>query len=1397
MINPASQAPGFSHEEDASKTLSDTAARDTIAKRVDCVLFVEAGAGTGKTDSLVSRVLTVASQMRSGIARNGRSSYIVAITFTEAAARELSQRIEEKLSGAEPLVVATTIHSFAARILRSYGTFSTLPIGFQSLDDIAETAYLAETWSAAIKRLMDGKRSGELLGHYYSLGASSSGLRKIYERLHDNWDRLLLPAYQNGYLVEVTKGIQDALEHGSEQGSLRELVAPMVVELLGSFDALQGGVACTDQDDRLYRYIQESLLPLRDELRRYFARDDIDDDIDGVLETLSSALGGSRETDWGFKKSVSKVGKNASWQEIDNVREQCDGIRKQAESIVERAGSYVADELTYMISGLVLEDAGKRVMQGRVTFHDLLVLARNLLRDNVDVRKRVREEYPYIFVDEFQDTDPLQAEIVGYIVSKDDTCDFSNVRPGSLFVVGDPRQSIYRFRRADVHLYRSLLHNATSGVAAGGSLSGLGNARESGVEGDSAFDATFINGADGGDPVDHRVDGPVGHRAGGTAAIGERVILKTNFRSVPQIIDLVNKLFVDIFDDNELSGDALLAGRAGQHSESRAISDDAGSKLLPSHVYSIGDALAKGDTGGNNIDEVRRLSARDMAGSIRLMVEQQWPVYSRNGEVKPIRFRDIAILLPRRTSVESIEKEFIESGIPYHLEGTGSAWNSDEVFDILSVLRAVADPYDPLAVVSALRSPLVGCSDEDIYLWHASGRKWSLFDEQCNVAEKEKELYDDTTGGEDFVAHIEEGMGILRRLVDMSMGESISALIRYILFDLGMLAAYTGSRHSRESVALLRWLLSKAVDFDDTSRGHLVDFIHFVDNQALLEDRSALKIPQDDDDDVVRIMTVHGAKGLEFPAVFVAGIDGDSTNTIRPSVLFDSSGQVSIKAGRVKSKGFDDLAAIDAQADIDESKRLLYVACTRARDYLIFMVHHKEGSSKDTCYAALLYEWFNTHPEFKFDFPVVGEREQALDGAMHIGGAGDMSGADHVDGVTHAGGVTGVPAGEATGILAGQIRKFIMKKQRLSEMMRNNSRYIIKPTAIQEWLARGRYTQGASGVPPARVKGVARSREDRQVLGTAVHKVLEQLDLREVLLAMRGHSEMNDARHKGVMPGTYFSNVETHLSEMNDAIHRGEYRDGRDVLDYMVQRIARSYHIEEMAGEMRRMVVNALGSSTVNLAATYRYRQELPVATSLDNFFAALMGTVHPASLPYVDDPVDSIEPHGHTLGTPYRPGIGSPGAVQGITQGVVQGTIDLLIESDDGLIVVDFKTEGLIDKPNVVSVTPEASKALDASGKLLNEVSDQLLNGTSGELLGEDRLGDGSNEHGMSNEHERDSHLYQLACYAGMVESVTKKSVSKCVIVYLGGDKAVERFIEGNDLRETMQYVGRRLDGM
>ena len=164
---------------------------------------------------------------------------------------------------------------------------------------------------------------------------------------------------------------------------------------------------------------------------------------------------------------------------------------------------------------------------------------------------------------------------------------------------------------------------------------------------------------------------------------------------------------------------------------------------------------------------------------------------------------------------------------------------------------------------------------------------------------------------------------------------------------------------------------------------------------------------------------------------------------------------------------------------------------------------------------------------------------------------------------------------------------------------------------------------------------------------------------------------------------------------------------------------------------------------------------------------------------------------------TTIRSGIGSPGAVQGITQGVVQGTIDLLIESDDGLIVVDFKTEGLIDKPNVVSVTPEASKALDASGKLLNEVSDQLLNGTSGELLGEDRLGDGSNEHGMSNEHERDSHLYQLACYAGMVESVTKKSVSKCVIVYLGGDKAVERFIEGNDLRETMQYVGRRLDGM
>ena len=1300
----------------------DVAARDTISNEVDEVLFVEAGAGTGKTTSLVSRVLNVARKMRGGTLRDSAPSYIVAITFTEAAAQELSQRLREKFSEAKlgsDIVVATTIHSFAARILRSYGAFSDLPIGFQVLDGIAETEYLAEACSEAVKRLMDDELSSELLGHYYSLGATSSSLSEIYEELHDHWDRLLPAARKDDSSTCVGPACDD-LKPMLDMSMLNKLLAD-----LGELQD-RGGGACSDPEDALYRYINEVLLPLRDELVC------CPDDPDGVLEILSSALGGGT-SERSLKKSTSKVGRKANWYsntsklgeqdggknpgsgDIDTVRGWCDDIRRTAESIIDQAGSYVANELLSVMSRLVVEDAHERVVQGRVTFHDLLVLTRNLLRDNTGIRERVREEYPYIFVDEFQDTDPLQADIIGYIVSTDNTCDFSNVRPGSLFVVGDPRQSIYRFRHADVNLYKSLLRSTTGNAVQDDSL--LRN-----PSGKVSDDEDAISDASANSPT------PV-------KKMGKKVVLSTNFRSVPQIIDLVNELFADVFDDDELRGDPLFAGRSDQDVSSEAILDNVhGVSPLP-HVYSIGGPLAKGNTEGGNIAAVRQLSAKDMAECIGLMVEKGWPVHDNNGGTRPIRFRDIAILLPRRVSVESIEREFVRSGIPYHLEGTGSVWNSDEVFDIMSVLRAVVNPHDQLAVVSALRSPLIGCSDKEIYLWYQSGRRWSLLTAP-EESEAVKGAYGEVGGDRSFLAHIEEGMGILRQLINISMGGSVSTLIRYILFDLGMLAAYTGNR-SRESVALLRWFLSRVIEFDDTSVGNVADFISFVDNQALLEDRSAFRIPQDDDDNAVRIITVHGAKGLEFPAVFVAGINGDLNNTGHLSVLFDSSGVPFMKAGMAKSAGFDYLADSDHKADIDESKRLLYVTCTRARDYLIFMLHHKEESNKDTCYAALLHEWFGGHPEFKFDFPALGGRENVPKGTDRIGDIahGGVAGntTDSADKARFAGKLALCVDTPVVGEIVKELASLTREKQELSERIKDNLRRIMTPTAIQtsieERLARD-HSVPAAPMAPYRARGVARSREESQILGIAVHKVLEQLDLRAILPIMAASSRISDARQN-------------------------------NEIDAIVDRIAKSYHIGDMAYEVRRMVVGALGSATVKMAAACRYRQELPIATSLEGFLEGLDSSALAATSMSAMTKGAATRDEPTPLAVPSCADNSKSGSNGGV-RGIVQGTIDLLIESGDELIIVDFKTETL------------NSRSDDPPGNVLPGQA-------PGESPGKD---------------ERSSHIYQLACYAGMVEAVTKTRVGRCVVVYLGGEDAVERIIEGIELRHAMAYIAKVLRG-
>ena len=266
-----------------------------------------------------------------------------------------------------------------------------------------------------------------------------------------------------------------------------------------------------------------------------------------------------------------------------------------------------------------------------------------------------------MLIDEFQDTDPIQFEIATRLTAAPDRQgrDASALvpLPGRLFLVGDPKQSIYRFRRADIATYLAASTSMTS-------------ARES---------------------------------------------LTANFRSTPAVIDWVNGVFshvIEAADDVQPAYAALDACRPepSGHGTVTVLG-------LEPHDEEL------------RAQELRELEAASVAATVATALRERWPVADGVGGLRPCRAGDVAILLPARTSLPMLETALEQLGVPYRAENASVVYVAPEIRDLLLALRAAADPTDELAMVAALRTPLYGCSDVELYDWRVAGGRWSPFAE--------------------------------------------------------------------------------------------------------------------------------------------------------------------------------------------------------------------------------------------------------------------------------------------------------------------------------------------------------------------------------------------------------------------------------------------------------------------------------------------------------------------------------------------------------------------------------------------------------------------------------------------------------------------------------------------
>ena len=813
--------------------LLDRPARDIVTGELDRNLFVEAGAGSGKTTSLVRRIVNL---VDSGVPV-GR---IAAITFTEAAARELRVRVRDELdrqgteradrhlanaAGQVESAAFTTLHGFALRVLSDHPVEAGLPPGFAVADEIGSMLEFEEAWREFAGQLGDDLDLLDLQERAAALGVEFRRFVDIARRFDDNWDLL-------GHVDR-------------EPAPLADLDLRPMLESIVSLRSLNDH--CLDGSDRL----AEGLSRLADQAEEVLDLDPI-----AQLEWLD-----------GPKWPARNVGRKANWVrlDLDEARGQIAEVRTGIEEDINQSRVEIINHYVARVATFVEERVARRQTTGELAFHDLLVLARQLLRTDTRVREQLHQRYSRILLDEFQDTDPIQIELAVLIAADGEVGERPwqelavDLVPGRLAVVGDPKQSIYRFRRADTQVY---------------------------ADAEAALD---------GDPVQ----------------------LTTNFRSVPGVVAWVNDCFERLIGDGE-------SGAQPRYTPLSAMREADPAVEVP--VLCIGGVHEKSIPVG----EIRQLEAADVAAVICRAIEEEWLV-ERDGQWLPLRLQDVAVLIPSRLSLPALEAAFSAANLPFRPETSSLVYATQEVREVLAGVRAIVDPGNSVDVVAALRSGLFAVGDDDLLAWHLAGGTWNYAS-----ADVPQELVD---------GPVAAAFEVLAGWYGDRWWLDPSALIDRIVRERRLREAALAEPRPRDRWRRYRFLAEQAREFTATRGGDLYDFAAWVEVQSSDLARVTEPIPAEPDDDAVRVLTIHGSKGLEFPMVVLAGAPTKDVNRASgPQVLFPPGASPEVKLAKGKAtQQFDVHMSIEEVLDRYERVRLQYVAATRARDLLVVSAHHKVG----------------------------------------------------------------------------------------------------------------------------------------------------------------------------------------------------------------------------------------------------------------------------------------------------------------------------------------------------------------------------------------------------------------------------------------------------------------------
>jgi ATP-dependent exoDNAse (exonuclease V) beta subunit len=821
----------------------DEAERRLIRENLDQNLIVEAGAGTGKTTLIVDRIIRLLDRFD--------LDKIVAITFTEKAASELVDRLRRELERTVTestdsarrhrlmgvlhdidAAHVSTIHSFAMALVRSHAIEIGIDPDFHHLEPEDEAALLEQ----GLIDLFSRRESLENLpADFIEAGGKISRLQAVAGLLLENSDV--------SFLFTAQPPIDPIL--------VGENCATVVKELHNDFIQL-----CKDSTDRGYAQLLNltSSIPTNDSREEWLE----------WLETLGSQKSAGNQLAW--EKGALKELKARIVEPIQ--------IAKEFNARYKR----LAFQGLIKIAGAVVERVNRlKESQGLVSFHDQLKHAA-LLTQTPSLLSDLQDRFEKILIDEFQDTDPLQIEIAlalgGLSLGQPDNVSAS----GRLCLVGDPKQSIYRFRRADSRLFRTAVESVS--------------------------------------------------------ALGRKVGIVQNFRSAKGIVEFVNEFFSPLADSIEPDQEHYPA--------LEPLADRLEASPVPS--VSILQPPPEFDPKMKTY-QIRRLEAAALAGMIRRIIAEQWQVVEGKGDnptTRPAQFGDIVVLYPTSTEIETHLAALTESGIPAWME-KGKGLSQRQIgADLLSCIKAIDNPADKLSVVAAVRSSILGADDTEVEEWsQASGSRFSYLDSPTDLPE-----------------HLTRALGLLRSLHLQRHEVPPDKLLDRLVEETNLRAALWSADDGLADVDVLEHILSLARRERIANGGDLRSFRRLL--ERMLDENAQLGGNElKGAEGSVRMMTIHTAKGLEFPIVILVNLSAPHENSQKPILLVDRltrRAELGLTSkSEFRTDGFDRLKEDEDKEQKAERLRLLYVGMTRAKDHLIISRIH--GSAQSDYY--LLFEQFS------------------------------------------------------------------------------------------------------------------------------------------------------------------------------------------------------------------------------------------------------------------------------------------------------------------------------------------------------------------------------------------------------------------------------------------------------